>query len=160
VTSLLRRGPFASRTAFTSWLAELARFGTVGAVAFVVDVGGYNLLVFGPWHPLASIPVRAGIVCWAVSVLVAWLGNRYWTFAAHRNAAKGLEATLFVLVNIAGLGFTSAALYVSRWMLHLDSALADNISRNVIGIGLGTIFRYFLYKFVVFRARPARTPSA
>ena len=29
-------------------MGEMLKFGTVGVVAFVIDLGGYNLLVFGP----------------------------------------------------------------------------------------------------------------
>jgi putative flippase GtrA len=139
---------------------ELAKFGAVGAVAYVVDVGGYNLLVFGPGHVMAGIPVRAGIVSWAASVVVAWLGNRYWTFSQTRRESINRELVLFVLANVAGLGFTTICLYVSRWVLHFDSALADNLSRNIIGIALGTIVRYILYKKVVFTgSRPAAPPE-
>jgi putative flippase GtrA len=107
---------------------------------------------------MASIPVRAGIVSWAASVLVAWLGNRYWTFASSRSASKNRELALFVLVNIAGLGFTTVCLYVSRWVLGFDGPVADNLSRNIIGVGLGTVLRYVLYKSLVFRGRGRPAP--
>jgi putative flippase GtrA len=137
----------------------LARFGIVGAIAYVVDAGGYNLLVYGPGHLMAAIPVRAGAVSWAASVLVAWLGSRYWTFARRRGASKRRELLLFVLVNLAGLAVTTVCLYVSRWVLNFDGAFADNLSRNIIGVGLGTILRYVLYKTVVFRGSDSQTPA-
>ena len=39
-------------------------------------------------------------------------------------------------------------------MLGLTSRLADNISANVVGLALGTVFRYWSYKRFVFRAVP------
>jgi putative flippase GtrA len=144
----------ASRAAFVEWFIQLVKFGTVGAVAYVVDAGGYNLLVYGPGHLMASSPVRAGLITSAVAIFVAWLGNRYWTFSATKNQGKTAELAMFVLVNLVGMAITAASLYVSRWVLGFDSVFADNVSRNFIGIGLGTVFRYFAYKFLVFRARP------
>jgi putative flippase GtrA len=151
VTSLLRRGPLASREAFFAWLHELVRFGTVGAVAYTIDAGGWMLLVRGPGHLMGDAPGRASLLTGALSILVAWLGNRYWTFADNRNPAKTKELILFVLVNIAGVLIATAAVYVSRWTLGYTSGVADFVSRNIIGIGLGTVFRYIMYKTVVFR---------
>jgi hypothetical protein len=45
----------------------------------------------------------------------------------------------------------------------LTSPLADNISNNVIGLGLGTLFRFALYRWWVFspnRPRVLRTLQA
>jgi putative flippase GtrA len=105
---------------------------------------------------MAAAPARASLLCGAVSILVAWAGNRYWTFASSRAERKLRELALFVLVNIGGILISTGCLYVSRWILGLDSPLADNLSRNIIGIGLGTIFRYLCYKLIVFRARPGQ----
>ncbi|MDR1295302.1 MAG: GtrA family protein [Bifidobacteriaceae bacterium] len=153
MSSLARRGPLASRAALFAWLRELVTFGAVGGVAYLVDAGGYNLLIHGPGHLLAASPVRASLLCGTVSILVAWVGNRYLTFAASRSKAKTRELIMFVLVNIVGIMIASGCLYFSRWILGFDSLFADNLSRNIIGVGLGTIFRYFCYKFIVFTAQ-------
>jgi hypothetical protein len=47
---------------------------------------------------------------------------------------------------LIGLG----CLFVSHYLLGFESRLADNISSNVIGLGLGTLFRFTLYKLWVF----------
>ena len=56
------------------------------------------------------------------------------------------------MLNAIGLAITLLPLAVSRYVLDLDSALADNISANVIGIGLGTLFRFWSYRRWVFPA--------
>jgi putative flippase GtrA len=140
----------ASRAAFGAWLTQLAKFGTIGAAAYVVDAGGFNLLTIGPGHLMAAEPVRASLISGAVSILVAWIGNRYWTFSANRNERKTKELIQFVLVNIGGVLIASACLYISRWILDFHSVLSDNLARNIIGVGLGTIFRYLCYKLWVF----------
>ena len=57
---------------------------------------------------------------------------------------------MFVLVNIAGMLIALACLWFSRYVLDLRSQVADNISANVVGLVLGTAFRYIMYRYVVF----------
>ncbi len=131
-------------------LHELFRFGSVGAVAFVVDVGLFNLLRFGPGGLLADKPLTAKVVSVAVATVVAWLGNRYWTFALRRTGTRLRELVVFAVVNIVGMAIAVGCLAFSHYVLALTSPLADNIAANVVGLGLGTVFRYFAYRHVVF----------
>ena len=43
---------------------------------------------------------------------------------------------------------------ISHYLLGLDSALADNISANVVGLVLGTLFRFWSYRKWVFPEVP------
>jgi putative flippase GtrA len=131
-------------------LGELVRFGSVGALAYLVDVGLFNLLRFGPGELLGHKPITAKIISVAVATLVAWLGNRYWTFAARRSPRRAHEFAAFVLVNVGGMLIAVGCLAVSHYVLGLTSPLADNISANVVGLGLGTVFRYVCYHRLVF----------
>jgi len=137
-------------------VGELARFGSVGAVAYVVDLGLFNLLRFGPGDLMESKPLTAKVVSVAVATLVAWVGNRYWTFAERRTSSRGRELAGFVVVNIGGLVIGVGCLAFSHYVLGLHTALADNISANVIGLFLGTAFRYVAYRRLVFTGSSAR----
>lgn len=141
---------------------ELAKFGIVGLVAFVVDVGGYNLLVFGAHvrsmigeeatvGVMHDIPLRAKILSVSAATLVSWLGNRYWTFRHRRRPAVAHELVLFVVFNLVGMLIAVACLGVSRYVLGLHTQLADNVSGNGVGLLLGTLFRFWAYRTVVFR---------
>jgi len=55
-----------------------------------------------------------------------------------------------VLVNIGGMLIALACLAFSRYGLGLRSQFADNISANIVGLALGTAFRYIMYRYVVF----------
>src|SRR3954452_2960602 len=125
---------------------EVAKFGAVGAIAFVVNVGLFNLLSAGPLdgHEKLSLTIASG-----VSIVVAWLGSRYWTFR-HREQASRAPFLTFVLMNIIGAGIAVVCLAVSHDLLGFHSRLADNISGNVIGVGLGTLFRFWAYRTFVF----------
>jgi putative flippase GtrA len=133
-------------------VAELARFGSVGAAAYVVDVGLFNLLRFGPGTLLEHKPLTAKVLSVVAATVVAWLGNRYWTFADRRTGTRGRELAAFAVVNAGGLAIGLACLGFSHYVLGLRSPLADNISANVVGLALGTAFRYVLYRRVVFTA--------
>lgn len=140
-------------------LAELARFGSVGAVAFVVDLGLFNLLRFGPGDLLDHKPLTAKVVSVAVATLVSWLGNRYWTFSARRTANHVRELLGFAVVNIGGMGIAVACLAFSHYVLDLRSPLADNISANGVGLVLGMVFRYLAYRHWVFTAPTEPAPQ-
>ncbi|WP_348525237.1 GtrA family protein [Luteimicrobium album] len=130
-------------------LAELAKFGSVGAVSFVVDMGLFNLLQFGPGHLLAEKPLTARVVSVAVATLVAWIGNRLWTFSDRRTENRPRELAGFLVVNVGGLLIGIGVLALFVYPLGLDSPLAKNVA-NLLGIGLGTVFRYFAYRHLVF----------
>jgi hypothetical protein len=56
-----------------------------------------------------------------------------------------------VLFNVVAMSFSVGTLYVSHDLLGLTSRLADNLSANVVGMALGTGFRYWSYRTYVFR---------
>lgn len=147
----------ARRQTLGEWFAELIKFGFVGGLAYVVDTGLFNLLRFGPGEILLDKPLTAKALSVAIATLVAWLGNRYWTFSGRRSETMGRELAMFVLVNVGGMLVAVLTLWFSHYVLRLTSPIADNISANIIGVGLGTIFRYVAYRYWVF---PHRSDSS
>lgn len=128
------------------------KFGVVGLVGYVIDVGLFNLLrlgVFGEGTVLQG-PIGAKVLSVSVAVLVTWFGNRYWTFREHRRKNYLLELLEFAAVAAGGLLIGLLCLWVSHYLLGFDNLVADNISANVIGLFLGTAFRFLLYRFWVY----------
>lgn len=141
-------------------LAQFGRFGVVGLVGLVVDVALFNLLratVLSP-DDVAAGPVIAKIVSTSVAIIVNWIGSRYWSFRLERRRPPLREAVEFVLVSIGGLIIAVACLAVSREVLGFTSVLADNIASNVVGLVLGSLFRFSLYRWWVFHPRRGRGP--
>ncbi|GGP01045.1 GtrA family protein [Wenjunlia tyrosinilytica] len=134
---------------------EVTKFGIVGALAFVVDNGGYNLLVFGlpgaGGGPMRSAPVRASVAAAAAAMIFSWAGNRYWTYRHQHREKLTQELALFTFVNVVGLVITAGTVYVSRHAAGLDSVLSDNVAR-IFGWGVATLFRFFAYRRYVFVA--------
>lgn len=130
---------------------ELGKFFSVGLVAYIVGVGGFNTLVHLKNAPLASKPLTASVISGVISILVAYFGNRHWTWKDRQRTGAQREITLFFVINGIALVFGVLCLSVSRYVLGFDSFLADNIAANVIGVGIGTLFRFWTYRTVVFK---------
>ncbi|MFJ8465515.1 GtrA family protein [Streptomyces swartbergensis] len=135
---------------------EAAKFSVVGALAFVVDNGGYNLLVFGlpgsaEGGPMGAAPVQASVLATGAAALFSWAGNRYWTYRHQHREKVAHELGLFLVANGVGLAITAGTVFVSRQLLGLDSPLSDNTAR-VFGWVLATLFRFYAYRRYVFVA--------
>lgn len=146
--------PIRLSTRARSTLTSLINFGLVGGLAFVVDIGVYNLLRI---TVLEDKPIMAKVISVAVATLVAWIGNRQLTFRTERSRPAFREAFLFGVMNVIGLGIAALCLFVSHYLLGFTSQLADNIAGNGVGLVLGMVFRYLAYRFVVFR--PVAAPA-
>ena len=136
---------------------QIAKFGVVGLVALVVDVGLFNVLRFaGGEGPLYDKPLTAKIVSVVVATTVAYIGNRIWTFSDRGRTSYLREYFLFFVLNGVALLITLGCLWFSHYALGLTGPLADNISANFIGLGLGTLFRFWSYRRWVFPELPDR----
>ncbi|GAA4708926.1 putative flippase GtrA (transmembrane translocase of bactoprenol-linked glucose) [Promicromonospora umidemergens] len=133
--------------AVRSAVPHLATFGGVGIVAFLVDVGVFNALRA---TVLMDQVIWAKVVSVTIATGVAWLGHRQLTFRATRRSKVAAELLFFVLANGGGLLIAAGCLFVSHYLLGFTSALADNVAGNVVGLALGTAFRYLAYRFFVF----------
>lgn len=133
-------------------LAYAVKFGVVGLVGFVIDVTLFNLLrlgVFGDDH-WAQTAIGAKTISTSVAIVFNWLGNRYWTFRKHRRRNYLREFAEYVIVSLGGMAIALICLWVSHHVLGFTSLVADNIATNVVGLALGTAFRFFLYRFWVY----------
>lgn len=136
---------------FREWSVEFLRFCVVGLGAYIVDVGLFNLLAHSGYVSLPGDPsMTAKILSVTVSVIFSWVINRLWTFRHNMANERIREFIMFVLVNVGGMLVALGCLWFSRYVLGLRTQLADNISANVVGLVLGTAFRYVMYRYVVF----------
>lgn len=138
-----------------TWLrerrGELLRFGAVGGLAFVVDLGVLNLVYFAWKTPIAHDQkvVTANILAAVVATLVSWVGNRLWAFSHRRARHPASELAIFALVNGVALAERAAAAAIGAYVLHFTSQTGVNVAA-IIGIGIGTITRYAGYRRYVF----------
>lgn len=130
---------------------ELAKFGSVGAMAFVITFGFFNL--FRQIFDLG--PLTSNALATIIAATFAYFANRFWTFRHRESSSMGREYVLFFLLNGIGLAITQLFLGLTHYVLHLKGGLADN-GALVIGTGFATMFRYYAYKRWVFRKAPPK----
>lgn len=133
-----------------AWVREFIQFGMVGATAYIVDAGLFNLLQHGPLGVLSGHPNTAQFLAAATATLYSWIANRLWTYRGRTRDNATREAVLFFFANACGIGITQFCLLFTHHILGYTSALADNIAAYVVGFALGTAFRFFFYHYVVF----------
>lgn len=129
---------------------EMIKFGVVGAVAFVVDLGIFNILRS---TVLDEKPTTATVISASIATAVAWIGNRTWTFRHRRSRPVHHEALLFAVTNGVALLIQAGCIAFSNYVLDLQSLVADNAAK-ITGIALGTLFRFWAYRTVVFSHEP------
>ncbi len=139
---------------FAAILHELIKFGLIGALAFVIDFGGTNLLRF----VIELGPLTSKTIATVVAATFAYFGNRYWTFRHREQSGVAREYILFFLLNAVGLAISLAVIGFVTYVLGRHDALSFVIAQ-IIGLVLGTLFRFWSYKKWVFLAVPD-TPAS
>jgi putative flippase GtrA len=139
---------------------ELAKFGTIGAISYVIDVGIFNALRFASGEGLLhDKPLTAKAISVAVATTFAYFGNRFWTFKHRARTSFRREYVLFFALNGVAMALALLCLWISHYVLNYTTPLADNISANVIGLVLGTVFRFWGYRKWVFLEQPQESDS-
>ena len=129
---------------------ELAKFGTVGAFGFLVNVAVFNLCL----HTFELASVRSGVLATFAAVCFNYMGHRYWTYRYSDKNRVRREVSLFLLFSGIGMVIENGMLAFSHYGLDFTSPLADNIAKNVIGLGIASVFRFWSFRTWVFRTKP------
>jgi putative flippase GtrA len=128
-------------------LKELGAFGVVGSVAFVIDVGLFQLL----YGYLDVGAVTSKTLATLVSMTVAFLGHRNWAFAHRDKTTVRRSVTLFTLVNLGTLVLGAVIIWFVRYPLGQERLLIIQLA-NIGSIGLNSVVRYLAYRRWVFPA--------
>ncbi|HUZ54771.1 MAG TPA: GtrA family protein [Streptosporangiaceae bacterium] len=121
-------------------LHEGAKFLTVGLIGI-----GVTNLVFIPLHALGLGPLTSVTIATVVATVVTFLGNRYWSFRDRQGGGTAREGVTFFILNGVGLLIQYAVLGFSNYALGLTTKVENVIAVN-IGIGIGTLFRFWSYR--------------
>lgn len=137
---------------FRHLIHEGARFGVVGGIGFLVTDGGTNLLQ-SPLHGW----LKANVIATLAAMIVTYLGSRYWTFRHRERGGMRRETVLFFLLNGMGLSIQLACIGFTNYALGRTDKLASNVAL-LLGICLGTLFRFWSYRKWVWMAPTASPP--
>ena len=139
---------------FRVLIHEITKFGIVGAIAFVITLGGANILLS---HGLS--PVMATTVATIVATVFAFFGNRHWAFKHRRGKGLGREGLLFFFFNGIGLAIQDGFVAAVQHGLGRHDHLALTVAL-IFGIGVATLVRLYCYRRWVFLEPPVEPPAA
>jgi len=135
-------------------LPELLKFGIVGGIGTVIDLGGAAVL-HGKFH---VEPLAAKAVSTSLATVFTYLGSRFWTFKHRENQELKREAVLFIGLNLVGLAIAEVVVGLVTYGLNLHGQLEYNAA-SFVGTGFGTIFRFWAYRRWVFLAPGERADT-
>jgi putative flippase GtrA len=140
---------------FRMIIHEFAKFGVIGGIGLFITNVGYDLL-----HSHGVGPVTSTTLATIAATIVAYVGNRYWSFRHRERTGVPRETVIFFVLNGIGLLIQDAAVGFNSYVLHLEHhKLAEFLALN-IGIAIATLFRFWSYRRFVWLAPPAEAAAA
>ncbi|MFI5532249.1 GtrA family protein [Kitasatospora sp. NPDC051853] len=115
---------------------------------------GVNFLIF--WTLITAFglaSVRSNVIATMVAIGTNYLGYRYWLYKDRDATSRRREIVLFLVFSGAGMVIESGILAISEYGLGFDGDM-QKMAAKVLGLGVGTVFRFFSYRTWVFKAMP------
>lgn len=128
-----------------SWrilLKEVSAFGAIGIIGIVIQLGIFNLL-----HDIGAL--KANTVAMVVATTFAYVGNRYLSFSHRARTGLRREASWFFGINAVTYVVAQLILAIAYLFGQQQDRLVTTVL-NLVGIGVGTIIRFWAYKRFVF----------
>jgi putative flippase GtrA len=125
---------------------ELTKFGTIGALALVVNAIATNAM----WKVDPGSKITGSVIGTVIATGVSYLGNRYWTYKDRDSIGRNRELLLFAVVNGIGMLIESVPLAVFDYVLGMNGTLASNVAKYIVGVPLAMGFRLWTYRTWVF----------
>lgn len=132
---------------------EAGRFAAVGIAATAVSLILFNLLVHGygtGFAPLNQHAITGYVLANVVGMVISFRGTKGWVFRERRVKHADGGITAFLLINLVTMTLPMACLAFSRHVLGRADPFSDNIAANLIGLGLGFVARFWLFRYAVF----------
>lgn len=134
---------------------EVAKFGAVGGVAFVIDNGLTYYLMHGP---MTDSEAKARFVGASIATVFSWIANRLWTFRHRRQANVLREFVMFIIINGIGIGISTGLTALAKYSFNVtDKNML--FAAGVVGILVATVVRFFAYRFLVFNQELDQEPE-
>jgi putative flippase GtrA len=122
-------------------IRELAKFGVIGGIGFLVTLVGFNICHFDLKLGLFTSNLLATVV----AAVVTFVGNKYWTFRHRTGHGTRRETIAFIVLNGIGMLIQYACTLIAEDGLGIKDKFLINVA-FIIGVGLGTIFRFWSYR--------------
>jgi dolichol-phosphate mannosyltransferase len=125
------------------------RFGLVGGIGFVVNLGVYTLCV----HAAGIDYHIAAVVAWVLAVMNNFVLNRHWTFDAREGRAR-FQAARFLAVSLVALAVSLLLL-----MLLVESFGVAKVPAQALAVSASMPLNFLGNKLWSFRAEGEGIPT-
>ena len=140
---------------FKVLIHEVAKFGVVGILAFVLTI-----VLVNAFHSGAHLEeITATTLANVVATVFAFLGNKFWAFRHRKGGQLHRETILFFVFNVIGILITDGVVALVHYGFGLTGTFSYNAA-NIVGVGLATLFRLYTYRRWVFLMVPEDGPAA
>jgi putative flippase GtrA len=123
---------------------QLIMVGGVGGVGFLIDLA----LMFFLIRVILIEPILSNFISTGIVIVLNWLGNR--TFVFNKTGSVPKELIQFVVASLAGLIFSTAAIWFIVYQLD-DSSNFGIVLAKFLGLFAGIVIKFVLYKYWVFK---------
>ncbi len=130
---------------------EGVKFLIVGGAGVLIVLAGADVLRFG----IGLGRFTSVTIATAAATVWTFVGNRHWSFRHREGAGTRAESVAFFVLNGIGLLIQYACIGVIDDVLGLSGRLWYTVAL-VLGIGLGTLFRFWSYRKWVWVAPEVR----
>lgn len=123
-----------------SVLGEVIRYGVVGAVSTVIDMGLLNIVkAFAGWPVWLAVAIGFG-----GGTVNGYFMNSRWTFKYNTKGQEGVKFTQFTVVSLIGLGLTELIVNGYIKMIGSDLTLAGRtVSEYNVGKLIAVVLVFF-----------------
>jgi putative flippase GtrA len=140
---------------FIPVIYKFGKFGEVGGLNFLVDLGVLNLLI---WITGQSTGLYYSVfkgVSFVAAVANSYFWNKLWVFDDAKKQDQKKEAGKFIVASLLGLAFNVAlasaiVFFGPRFVTSIDSKTWASIG-SVVGSISAILFNFVLYKIWVFK---------
>ena len=109
-------------------MGQIARFGVVGVVAFVIDYAVLLVLteVAGVHYLISSA------IAFLVSVIFNYIMSVTFVFETDKSRGKGAEFSLFAIMSAGGLGINQLMMWVLSDLMFIPYQLSKILTTGVV----------------------------
>lgn len=128
-------------------IEQIAKFGVVGIIAFIIDWGILNLLV-GIFH---MHNVLASTISFLISLVFNYFASMKYVFRHRPDMARWMEMVIFLGSAVIGLGINVVIIWLSTYGMNKDafwSQHAEYLLRTNIGKLVSTVV-VAIWNFVI-----------
>lgn len=121
-------------------LSQIAKFGVVGVICFVID---YSLMILLTELAGLDYLLSSGI-SFSVSVVVNYLLSMHFVFRSKKDANKAKEFIIFVVLSVTGLLLTEALMWVGVERLGIHYMFT-----KVVVTGIVMVYNFVTRKLIL-----------